>query len=309
MGLWCSRHCFCPCVKRADGTAMGVAKIRFIESMLPEDYQLFSDPYAGKFAPIGVCILSRTNAEKIINAWREKAPGIYQMLVGRTRWLDDVCRDAVKDGCEQLIILGAGYDTRPIRINELSGITKFEVDQKEVHELKMYGYKNLHLTEAQWANLHLVAVDFNKENVLKLANHEDFKKGSKSVVLIEGVTQYIPESATAETLRCLKELVAPGSIVGISYVDKATFGSDEEIKEKISEDPSFVHRMIRGLPKNEQWITSWSKDGFSSFMKNLSYEIEEDVTVEDFEERYFNGKGRTAKPFLRTERYAKVKLV
>ena len=231
------------------------------------------------------------------------------MLVGRTRWLDDICRDAVKNGCEQLIILGAGYDTRSIRIDELGGIPKFEIDQKEVHELKKYGYKKLNLTEAQWANLHLVELDFNKENVLKLADHKNFKAGVKSVVLIEGVSQYIPESATAETLQSLKELVAPGSIVGISYVDKATFGSDEEIKENISEDPSFIRRLLKSLPNNEQWITSWSKDGFASFMANFSYEIVEDVTVEDFEERYFTGKGRTAKPFLRTERYAKAKLV
>jgi O-methyltransferase involved in polyketide biosynthesis len=57
-------------MKRADKTAMGVAKVRYVESMLPEEY-LFSDPYAGKFAPIGVCIMSRMNVDKMIDGERK----------------------------------------------------------------------------------------------------------------------------------------------------------------------------------------------------------------------------------------------
>jgi methyltransferase (TIGR00027 family) len=207
-----------------------------------------------------------------------------------------------------LIILGAGYDTRPVRLPELLKIDCFEVDQPELHELKTYGYDALGLKEEERAHLHLVAVDFNKDSVLKVAEHKNFKKGAKSVVLFEGVSQYIPETSTAETLGHLKELVGPGSILGISYVDEATYGSDEEIKEKICDDPASIHLLLSRIPKNEPWITGWSNASFATFMEKLSFKVVDDVTVEDFEERYFAKVGRTAKPFFRTERYATAEL-
>ena len=51
-------------------------------------------------------------AELIIKKFNEAMPGMYAMLAGRTRWLDDFVREAAGSGeFEQLIILGAGYDT------------------------------------------------------------------------------------------------------------------------------------------------------------------------------------------------------
>ena len=48
MGIWFTRNFYIPCIKRADGTAMGVVKVRFVESMLPKEKRLFFDPYADK---------------------------------------------------------------------------------------------------------------------------------------------------------------------------------------------------------------------------------------------------------------------
>ena len=304
MGIWFTRNFYIPCIKRADGTAMGVVKVRLVESMLPKEKRLFFDPYADNFL-ILASLVRWMGVENIINSWHRVIPGMYPMLAGRGRWLDDICYNAIKDhNCKQLIILGAGYDTRPIRLPELYDIPCFEIDQPELHALKSYGYDCLELTKKQREKLHLLAVDFNKESILKLAKHKDFQTNVKTVILLEGVSQYIPISTVATTLKHLKELVGSGSILGMTYVDDATYGNDIEIQNKICDDPTIVHKILKAVPTNEPWITGWSKENYKLFMESLSFDIIEDVSIEDFEDKYFTPLGRTAKPFLRIERFA-----
>lgn len=57
MGVWFSRNVWLPGVKRHDGTAMGVAKVRHTETMLPANARLFEDPHAQHFV-IGAGIMS-----------------------------------------------------------------------------------------------------------------------------------------------------------------------------------------------------------------------------------------------------------
>ena len=288
---------------------MGVVKVRLTESMLPEEKRLYTDPYADNFM-IGARIMEWMGAEKILNAWNNSLPGLFPLLSGRTRWLDDLCCNAIKNyGCEQVIILGAGYDTRPLRLPELFDIPCFEVDQPELSKLKQYGCNCLNISETILGKLYYVAVDFNKDSVAKILEHPNFKTDVKSVILLEGVTQYIPISSTTRTLEHLKELVAPGSILGITYVNNAAYGNDEEIKDQICDNPEVVHKLLNAMPKNERWISGWSKDGFKKYMESASFKIIEDITSDDFEDLYYTPLGRTAKPYLRVERYASAMLV
>ena len=121
-------------------------------------------------------------------------PGMYEILAGQTRFLDDLCRESVDAGCTQMIILGAGYDMRGFRLGLL--VPCFELDQPEVQVLKEANIKLFGVSEEQRKGVHLVPVDFNKESASKVDDHPDFKKEAKTLVLMEGVTQYIPKENT-----------------------------------------------------------------------------------------------------------------
>ena len=84
-----------------------------------------------------------------------------------------------KEGCKQVIILGAGYDTRPLRLPELFDIPCFEVDQPELSKLKQYGCNCLNLSQKILEKLYFVAVDFNKDSVAKILEHPNFKNRRK----------------------------------------------------------------------------------------------------------------------------------
>jgi methyltransferase (TIGR00027 family) len=58
-----------------------------------------------------------------------RAPGSYCYTIARTRHFDEILLAALRGGIEQLVLLGAGYDSRPFRFErELSRTAIFEVD-------------------------------------------------------------------------------------------------------------------------------------------------------------------------------------
>src|SRR5512147_2997412 len=105
-------------------TAAGIAVMRAVESERPADERICYDPYARRFIPawmyhvLGFFIRSGY-AER-------RGPGVTGYLAARDRYIDDVLQGFLKEGLQQLVILGAGYDSRAYRF-DLEKVTTFEV--------------------------------------------------------------------------------------------------------------------------------------------------------------------------------------
>merc|ERR550532_2799914 len=118
--------------------------------------------------------------------------GMFFLLAGRTREFDEQVRQSVATGIKQVVILGAGYDTRGLRLGLPGDVRVFEVDQPEVQAKKraaLGGFAELPNKE----NVHYVPIDFNKETVEKLRDEQQYDSSAPVVFLMEGVTQYIPK--------------------------------------------------------------------------------------------------------------------
>ena len=63
-------------------------------------------------------------------------PGPRPSAVARTRILDDALVAALDGGIEQLVILGAGYDSRPYRLPGCARVRVFEVDHPDTQAVK-----------------------------------------------------------------------------------------------------------------------------------------------------------------------------
>jgi methyltransferase (TIGR00027 family) len=106
------------------GTARWVAAARARESRRPD--RLFFDPWAEQLAgPSGALALAAS----------EQASGIQNAyLPVRTRFFDDALVDA--SWADQVVLLGAGMDTRAHRLSWAAGSVVFEVDHPQVLEAK-----------------------------------------------------------------------------------------------------------------------------------------------------------------------------
>jgi hypothetical protein len=105
-----------------------------IEQYQPEETRLFSDPLVKGMvgAPIRVLMQSARMRNLTMQQMDAITPGIYGVQISRTRFIDDAVQDAFSRGIGQVVILGAGLDTRPYRLAGIERAKVFEVDLPSV---------------------------------------------------------------------------------------------------------------------------------------------------------------------------------
>src|SRR6516225_9540934 len=106
-----------PIISNVSDTAWWVAAYRAIESARPD--ALFHDPLANRLAgERGRAIVAATPRVMRGGWW----------LVARTKIIDDLIAEAIRDGCDRALTLAVGLDTRPYRLDLPSDFTWFEAD-------------------------------------------------------------------------------------------------------------------------------------------------------------------------------------
>jgi methyltransferase (TIGR00027 family) len=92
-------------------SAEGVAGMRAIETRMPEAYRIVSDRYARALIPGGVTFaISKWIIES--GLYERMAPGALGFIIGRERYIDEYLKAQLSEGIDQVVVLGAGFDTR-----------------------------------------------------------------------------------------------------------------------------------------------------------------------------------------------------
>jgi methyltransferase (TIGR00027 family) len=153
-------------------------------------------------------------------------PGVRQSAQSRTRVIDDLLRQALAAGIAQLVILGAGYDTRAHRMAELSTATVFEVD----HPATLAHKREL---AAAWprlaASLRYVPVDFEADDLPARLRDSGFQRDRPAFFVWEGVTPYLDEASVNRTLGFVGAC-APDSELVFTYVHRAVLDGSRTFK-------------------------------------------------------------------------------
>src|SRR5689334_2032869 len=108
------------------GSAYWIAAIRARESERPD--RLFDDPYARE--------LAGERGFAAMAASERVSGGENRFVPVRVRWFDDTALAAVAGGVGQVVLLGAGLDTRPYRLDIPPQTSWYEVDLAESLEHK-----------------------------------------------------------------------------------------------------------------------------------------------------------------------------
>ncbi|HTU79526.1 MAG TPA: SAM-dependent methyltransferase [Solirubrobacteraceae bacterium] len=175
------------------------AAIRFLRP------RLRAVAWAARLAPVRLAIVAF-----IDRRW----PGPRLSGVVRTRVIDDLIEAALGAGCTQLVLLGAGYDTRALRLAAAASAQVFEVDHPATQERKRRALG------AAGGRSRYVPVDFERDALAPALVAAGLERGERSCVLWEGVFSYLTAEAIDGTLAALGELCARGSIVILTYVDR-----------------------------------------------------------------------------------------
>jgi len=116
-------------IKDVSGTAFVVAEYRAEENREPAP--IYTDPVVGLF----LSDASRQAAERVSSRFA----AVKDMVKTRTRYFDDVLDAQIEAGIGQVVILGAGLDTRAVR-KASPGVRYFEIDDPATMDLKRRCY-------------------------------------------------------------------------------------------------------------------------------------------------------------------------
>ena len=277
---------------RKDGTAQGVAKQRLIETLAGPDRRVINDPYADKFI-MGAGLMKLMGHK--LNAWlsQKLAPGFHEHLISRTRFIDDLIEKSAKDGVEQYVILGAGYDSRAHRLELPSSLKIFEVDQPEVSDRKL---SRLPKKIPNSENITYVSVDFSNQSLTEQLIKEGFDQTKSTIFTLEGVSQYITREALNSTIREIAVLSqnAP-SVFFLSYVNELLDKNPEACFGKGYPNPAKKATLIKNLSAKagEPWISFYRSEEIENLLSQNGYSTKVNVTLEDMNSLYFGPVGRT----------------
>ena len=207
-------------------TAEGIAFSRAKESQKPEGERICFDPYARLFVSRWLWITMSLFWG--YGLWR--SPGVFEYLASRTRYIDDTLLACLADGLQQLVILGAGFDSRAYRFEHLKEQVKvFEVDHPATQAVKLAKVKQIfgglpdHVT--------YVAIDFDRDSLEKRMAECGYSPHLKTLFIWEGVVFYLTSEAIDGTLDFIAHHALPGSLVIYDYIYTSSFAGDQKRTE------------------------------------------------------------------------------
>ncbi|WP_406135316.1 SAM-dependent methyltransferase [Streptomyces sp. NBC_01089] len=194
-------------------TAVGVARVRARETA--REQPLFRDPLASAFATAGGIGpgLQSPRADEADEAARRRRLGVVVSIVIRTKFLDDLLDRAVTSGVRQVVLLGAGMDSRAFRMDWPAGTRLFEVDTAEPLDFKAAVLRQEQAVPR--CERITVPVDLRDDwpGALAAAGHVPARP---TVWIAEGLLIYLPEDAVQLLLERVGALSAAGSRMGLT---------------------------------------------------------------------------------------------
>jgi methyltransferase (TIGR00027 family) len=168
--------------------------------------------------------------------------GMANLLLIRTRFIDDHLLRAIQDGASQVVILGAGFDTRAYRFADvLKDKLVVEVDYESTQEIKRQ-----RLNEASISippNVRFAQIDFQRDKLPDVLRAAGYKTGEKTFFIWEGVSMYLSESAVRETLQTIAKTSAHGSSLVMDFAQTSML-------DLLAKFPN--------LPQHS-WTTAWGE--------------------------------------------------
>jgi methyltransferase (TIGR00027 family) len=269
-------------------TAQYITFCRALETREQPARRLFSDPFAFALLSGSYKMLVRMAHlpmfGKLVYAGLDFGwPYSRSSAVIRTRAIDDLVRGAIRDGARQLILLGAGLDSRGCRLDEAGNIVVFEVDHPATQQVKRERVQAC-LGKLP-TNIKYVAVDFERDALETKLIESGYDPAIQSVVVWEGVIDYLTESAVRSTFAVLGRLLAPSSLLIFTYTHKGALDDSKTF-------PGARRWRSWGKVSGEAFLFGFDPDTLAEELKPHLFLLQSDASTEEIAQHYCAPLGR-----------------
>ena len=259
-------------------TAVGAAMLRAIGAKHPDSEFRNPDHLALRFvgprqrALADICpdALDVGYLESLGRLSAEDRASVTSMFL-RTKHVDATLDESLRAGATQVIVLGAGFDSRGYRFSDrLRDVRFIEVDAPPRQE-----YKQQRVREVLGrlpANMRYVPMDFTVDDLGTELKKVGYCENARSLYIWEGVTMYLPEPAVTSILHCIRDHAAAGSRVVFDY----TLASDRRLNDAST----------RVAQMGEPWLFGFPGRSAVEFLRRAGLDTVTDLSYAELGARY-----------------------
>jgi methyltransferase (TIGR00027 family) len=272
-----------------------MALSRAIEARWPVEERVCDDPLAERFLGRPYrWLIAAPPVRRALPALIERLfAGHHAYVLARTRYIDDFLDASLDPEVRQLLILGAGFDSRAYRFSERLRSTRvFEVDHPATSAIKrekidaIFGGVPGHVA--------LVPVDFNRDRLSDALDRAGFRSGVRSIVLWEGTVPYLSAAAADDTLRFLASTCCAGSRLIFDYVVASVLDGACDFRGAATE-------YARMKQTAEPFVFGIAPENIEAFLSARGFRDIHDIGGDELRDRCFPTSRRNAyvKPWWR----------
>ena len=209
-----------------------------------------------------------------------RCPRTYYYHFVRTKIIDEYLIDEIQNGMKQLVILGAGNDSRAYRFSQhLENVKVFELDFPGTQVLKKSRLLR-HISELP-RHVAYVPIDFNSQYLLTTLIEHGFDRAQRSLFIMEGLTYFLRKNTIDRIFKCIANHSPDGSTVVFDYILQQYL--DDE-----SHDPqSIVQRQY----KHGEPLFFGIPDRYTeSFVEFQGFRLQSDLGRSELEKKYLAGR-------------------
>jgi len=209
---------------------------------------------------------------------RAVVPGIMLHYLLRKRWIEDRVRACLAEGVDQIVILGAGFDTLALRLHrEFPHVRFIEVDHPATQQIKRRALESRFMPAS---NISYIAADLTQESWERtLLSRSDYRDQAHTLVIAEGVLMYLQPNDLDAIFRFLREHTDQRSRFLFTFMEPTDDG-------KIS-----FHNATRLLDswlrwRGEPFTWGMRREALSSYLHEAGFSLQQLATHETFRWQY-----------------------
>jgi methyltransferase (TIGR00027 family) len=272
-------------------TAETMALQRAFESHRPVRSRLFNDPYADAFLRPWMRWLATASATPVLRAVATRlfdaktGPGPRPSAIVRTRAIDDALIDIVnRDRDSQVVILGAGFDTRAYRLSALTRARVFELDHPATQRAKREVIERLRLSSDHVTH---APIDFEHDDLHDVLTNAGIDPDLPTVFLWEGVTNYLSAGAVDDTLATIRRLAGnPHGALIVTYIDIRALDDPSPFPE--------ARRWVKAVrDAGEPWTFGLHPESAFQYFHDRGYQVRSDRSTKEVGRQLFSGTDRS----------------
>ncbi len=251
----------------ASQTAMLITSLRALACYEDDPLIRGNDTLAGLFLPEEKRQpIENPEARRML---RKMMPeGLYEYVIARTKHFDRLFSQCLQNGFSQIVLLGAGYDSRPYRFATQSRrAIVFEVDAPATQQEKCRILSGAGVPIPE--NLVYVPADFERDELFNLLTVQGYNAAIPTLFIWEGVTFYLSQQAVDEMLRAIGSHAAPGSLLSFDF-------------QHIDGE----HDLIDTKLKDEQIKFGMDAGSCADYLSGFGFQVSEKLGAQSMEHRY-----------------------